>query len=110
GVSRSSAHVAHNAALALQSFFVMNELQALASERLSAFCGCEAAAVTHCVSAAITQAVAACIAGTDAEAVANLPETKGRANAVVVPAGHCVNYGHPLVTDIRLAGATVIQA
>lgn len=110
GVSRSSAHVAHSAALALQSFFVMNELQALASERLSAYCGCEAAAVTHCVSAAITQAVAACIAGTDSEAVANLPEAKGRANAVVIPAGHCVNYGHPLVTDIRLAGATVIQA
>ncbi|PKO66771.1 MAG: threonine aldolase [Betaproteobacteria bacterium HGW-Betaproteobacteria-16] len=110
GVSRSSAHVAHSAAAALQSFFVMNELQALASDRLSAFSGCEAAAVTHCVSAAITQAVAACIAGTDAEAVANLPEAKGRANAVVIPAGHCVNYGHLLVTDIRLAGATVIQA
>lgn len=110
GVSRSSAHVAHSAAAALQSFFIMKELQALASDRLSTFSGCEAAAVTHCVSAAITQAVAACIAGTDAEAVANLPEAKGRANAVVIPAGHCVNYGHPLVTDIRLAGATVIQA
>jgi uncharacterized pyridoxal phosphate-dependent enzyme len=110
GVSRSSAHVAHSAAAALQSFFVMNELQALASERLSAFCGCEAATVTHCVSAAITQAVAACIAGNDAEAVASLPESTGRANAVVIPAGHCVNYGHPLVTDIRLAGASVIQA
>lgn len=110
GVSRSSAHVAHSAAAALQSFFVMNELQALASKRLSAYCGCEAAAVTHCVSAAITQAVAACIAGTDAEAIGNLPDAKGRANAVVIPAGHCVNYGHPLVNDIRLAGATVIQA
>jgi len=110
GVSRSSPQVAQSAAAALQSFFVMNELQALASERLSAFCGCEAAAVTHCVSAAITQAVAACLAGTDPEAVANLPDARGRANAVVIPAGHCVNYGHPLVTDIRLAGASVIQA
>jgi uncharacterized pyridoxal phosphate-dependent enzyme len=88
----------------------MNELQALASERLSAFCNCEAAAVTHCVSAAITQTVAACIAGTDPDAIAELPDTQGRANAVVIPEGHCVNYGHPLVTDIRLAGATVIRA
>ncbi|HEX5738513.1 MAG TPA: hypothetical protein VFY22_08390, partial [Hydrogenophaga sp.] len=110
GVSRSSEHVAQSAAVALQSFFVMNELQALASERLAAFCGCEAAAVTHCVSAAITQAVAACIAGSDPVAVADLPDAKGRANAVVIPEGHCVNYGHPLVTDIRLAGATVVRA
>lgn len=110
GVSRSSPQVAQSAAAALQSFFVMSELQARASERLSAFCGCEAAAVTHCVSAAMTQAVAACIAGTDPEAVADLPDVHGRANAVVIPEGHCVNYGHPLVTDIRLAGATVIRA
>ena len=110
GVSRSSTHVAQSVAAALQSFFIINELQTLASERLSAFCGCEAAAVTHCVSAAITQAVAACITGTDQAAVAALPETQGRANAVVIPEGHCVNYGHPLVTDIRLAGATVVRA
>ncbi|MBA4265752.1 MAG: threonine aldolase [Comamonadaceae bacterium] len=110
GVSRSSFQVAQSAAKALQSFFVINELQALASERLSTFCGCEAAAVTHCVSAAITQAVAACIAGTDPDAVAALPDPQGRANAVVIPEVHCVNYGHPLTTDIRLAGATVIRA
>jgi len=110
GVSRSSPYVAQSAAAALQSFFVINELQALASAQLSAFSGCEAAAVTHCVAAAITQAVAACIAGTDPDAVAVLPDPQGRANAVVIPEGHCVNYGHPLITDIRLAGATVIRA
>ncbi len=110
GVSRSSEHVARHAAQALQAFFVIDELQSVASARLSDFCGCEAAAVTHCVSAAITQAVAACIAGTDADAIAALPDARGRANAVVIPEGHCVNYGHPLPTDIRLAGATVIQA
>lgn len=110
GVSRSSVQVANSVAGALQSFFAINELQALASQRLSAFCGCEAAAVTHCVSAAITQAVAACIAGADPAAVAVLPDAQGRANAVVIPEGHCVNYGHPLVTDVRLAGASVIRA
>ena len=110
GVSRSCAHVAQSSALALQSFFIMNELQTLASARLSEVFGCEAAAVTHCVSAAITQAVAACIAGDDPAAVADLPDAKGRAHAVVVPQGHCVNYGHPLVTDIRLAGGAVVRA
>lgn len=110
GVSRSSEHVAQSAALALRSFFIVNELQELVSARLSGVCGCEAAAVTHCVSAAITQAVAACIAGDDPAAVAELPDARGRDRAVVVPQGHCVNYGHPLVTDIRLAGGTVVHA
>src|SRR5690606_4775361 len=79
GVSRSSDHVAQRVAQALQAFFVIDELQSLASARLSDFCGCEAAAVTHCVSAAITQAVAACIAGADTDAVAALPDAQGRA-------------------------------
>lgn len=110
GVSRSSAHVAQSSALALRSFFIMNELQALASARLCEAFGCEAAAVTHCVSAAITQAVAACIAAGDPAAVAALPDAEGRPNAVVVPHGHCVNYGHPLATDVRLAGGSVVRA
>jgi len=110
GVSRSSEPVAQRTAQALREFFVIDELQSVASAQLSDLCGCEAAAVTHCVSAAITQAVAACIAGTDADAIAALPDAQGRANAVVIPEGHCVHYGHPLLTDIRLAGATAIQA
>lgn len=110
GVSRSSAFVARQSAQALQSFFVMEELQQLASAKLAAFSGAEAGAVTHCVSAAITQAVAACIAGTDPAAVAALPDVAARRHTVVIPEGHCVDYGHPILTDIRLAGARVLRA
>jgi uncharacterized pyridoxal phosphate-dependent enzyme len=110
GVSRSSSFVAQSAAQALGAFFIMEELQQLASRRLASFAGSEAGAVTHCAAAAITQAVAACIAGTDEAAVAALPDTGERKNVVVIPAGHCVNYGHPIVTDIRLAGGRVHQA
>lgn len=110
GVSRSSCHVAQSAARALGSFFIMEELQQLASQRLASWAGCQAGAVTHCVSAAITQAVAACIAGTDDAAVAALPDTGARKNVVVIPDGHCVNYGHPIDTDIRLAGGRALKA
>jgi hypothetical protein len=110
GVSRSSEFVVQRTAQALRAFFVMDELQSVASAQLSNFCGCEAAAVTHCVSAAITQAVAACMAGTDAKAIAELPDAQGRANAALIPDRHCVNYGHPLLIDVRLAGARAIRA
>lgn len=110
GVSRSSEHVAHSVAQALRAFFVVEELQQLASQRLASWAGCQAGAVTHCASAAITQAVAACIAGTDESAVAALPDTGERNHLVVIPTGHCVNYGHPIETDIRLAGGRVLKA
>jgi seryl-tRNA(Sec) selenium transferase len=76
GVSRSSRHVAQSAAKALGSFFIMEELQQLASQRLASWAGCEAGAVTHCASAAITLAVAASISGTDEAAVASLPDAR----------------------------------
>ncbi len=110
GVSRASRHVAQSAAQALGSFFIMEELQQLASQRLASWAGCEAGAVTHCASAAITQAVAASISGTDEAAVASLPDAGARNNLVVIPEGHCVNYGHPIETDIRLAGGRVLKA
>lgn len=60
GVSRSSTQVAQSVALAMGSFFIMEELQQLASRKLASWAGCQAGVVTHCTSAAITQAVAAC--------------------------------------------------
>ena len=110
GVSRSSTQVAQSAALAMGSFFIMEELQQLASRRLASWAVCQAGAVTHCTSAAITQAVAACITGTDESAVAALPDAGERKHLVVIPEGHCVNYGHPIETDIRLAGGRVLKA
>ncbi|WP_439588752.1 hypothetical protein [Hydrogenophaga sp.] len=110
GVSRSSNHVAQSAALAMGSFFIMEELQQRASQRLASWAGCQAGAVTHCAAAAITQAVAACIAGTDQAAVEALPDPGERKHLVVIPQGHCVNYGHPIETDIRMAGGRALQA
>jgi len=80
GVSRSSPGVAQAVAAALQDFFVIDELQELASRRLAAYSGAEAGAVTHCVSAAITLAIAATMTGDDAQKVAALPDSRGMPN------------------------------
>ncbi len=110
GVSRSSPQVGAAVSDALGRFFVIDELQATVSlavcERYPA--ADRAAAVCHCVSAAVTIAVAAAMAGEDPEAVAALPDATGMPHKVVIPAGHCVNYGHPITTSIRLAGAKPI--
>jgi L-seryl-tRNA(Ser) seleniumtransferase len=110
GVSRSSPAVAAAAAEALQAFFVMDELQEAASAAIVRLTGAQAGAVVHCAAAGITLSVAAAMAGASPEAIAALPDATGLADRVVLPAGHAVNYGHPIVQDIRLAGATPVLA
>ncbi|MCB2043328.1 MAG: hypothetical protein KDH48_22495 [Rhodoferax sp.] len=110
GVSRSSPAVADAVAQSLQEFFVIDELQALACRALADWSGAQAGAVTHCVSAGITMAVAAAMAGDTPQAVAALPDSRGMPGKVVLPAGHAIDYGHPILTDIRLAGATPVLA
>jgi len=110
GVSRSSPEVARITAQALTEFFIMDELQDVASDTIADWCGAEAATVTHCVSAAIVLAVAAAMTGESSDAIAALPDTKGLPNRVVLPAGHAVNYGHSILQDLRLAGATPVLA
>lgn len=107
GVSRSSPAVAEATAWALQQFLVLDELQALASRELAAFSGAAAGTVVHCAAAGITLGVAAAMAGSDPARVAQLPDAEGLRRVVVVPAPHLIDYGHPLATDVRLAGATV---
>ncbi|WP_421988934.1 hypothetical protein [Roseococcus sp.] len=110
GVSRSSPAVGSAVAAALSDFVVMDDLHAETGRRIARFSGAEAGAVTHCVAAAITLAVAAVMAGSDPARIAALPDTRGMLHRVVLPAGHAVNYGHPIEQAIRLAGATPVLA
>jgi L-seryl-tRNA(Ser) seleniumtransferase len=110
GVSRSSAAVGAAVAEALGEFFVVDELQDLAGHVIARDTGAESGCVTHCARAAITLAVAAAMTRGEPDKVAALPDTTGMRNAVVLPAGHAIDYGHPIVTDIRLAGAVPVIA
>lgn len=108
GVSRSGGAVAAAVAEALSGFFVMEELQAAADRALARFAGAEAGTVVHCTASAITLAVAASMTGSSPERIAALPDTTDMPATVLLPAGHAVNYGHPIEQAVRLAGATPV--
>lgn len=110
GVSRSSPRVASATAEALSGFFIMEELQDLADRAIAEAAGAEAGTIVHCTAAAITLSVAASMTGLSPARIASLPDPGGMPNTVVLPAGHAVNYGHPIVQDIRLAGASPVLA
>jgi L-seryl-tRNA(Ser) seleniumtransferase len=110
GVSRSSPTVRAAAAQALGEFLVIEELQQRAGAAIAGWTGAQAGAVAHCVAGAITMAVAAAIAGEDADAIATLPDAGDRPHRVLLPAGHAVDYGHPITQDIRLAGGVPVPA
>lgn len=108
GVSRSTDEIASAAAQALSGFFVMEELKDLADRTIVQVTGAEAGTVVHCTSAAITLSVAAAMTGTAPSRIAALPHTEGMPGTVLLPAGHAIDYGHPIVQDIRLTGATPV--
>ncbi|HHW09584.1 MAG TPA: aminotransferase class V-fold PLP-dependent enzyme [Firmicutes bacterium] len=93
----------------LDHFFDMNELNEVVSRRIAAFTGAEAGFVTACAAAGITLAVAAAMTGKDLGKVAQLPDTTGMKNEVVLQKGHAVNFGAPVTQMIRLAGAKPVE-
>lgn len=105
GVSRADPKVAEAVAAMLQRYVVMDQLQAVAGERLARWSGAQAACVTHCTAAGVTLSVAACMAGTNAAHIAQLPDAQGMPSRVLMLAAHQVNYGHPIAQAVRLAGA-----
>ena len=108
GVSRSSSIVCDAVVEALSNYFIIDELQDLASKSISKFANSEAATVTHCTASGITVSIAATMTGVSEERIAALPNTKGMTDCVIIPSHHCVNYGHSILQAIRIAGAKPI--
>jgi L-seryl-tRNA(Ser) seleniumtransferase len=92
---------------AMPNFFEMNVLHARASAVIARVLGAEAGFVTSCAAAGLTLGVAACMTGTDPAKIAQLPDTTGMKDEVIIQMGHCVDYGAPVTQGIRLAGAKV---
>ena len=92
---------------AMQGFFLMDELQTRAGEKIAQVTGFESGCVTACTAAGIALCVAACMTGDDLGRVHQLPDTTGMKDRVVIHLGHCVNFGAPIEQMIRLAGARV---
>lgn len=110
GVSRSSTTVCAAVTEALSNYFIIDELQNLSGESIAKLARSEAATVTHCTASGITVSIAATMTGDSPEHIANLPDTKGLQDHVIISSNHCVNYGHSILQAIRLSGATPIVA
>lgn len=108
GVSRSSLNIANIVAKALSDFFLIDELQKLASEKISELTGSESGCITHCTSSSISLSIAGIMTNTSEEKIFLLPDVSTMKSKVVIPKGHVVNYGHSILQDIRITGATPV--
>ncbi len=109
GGARVAPAVAQVVAAALQDCFRMEELQAAAGRALAEATGAEWGCVTACAAAGITLGAAAAMTGNNPGKVAQLPDTQGMPNRVILQKGHAVNFGAPVAQLLRLSGAAVVE-
>ena len=101
--------IVEQVATALPCFFDLNELQERAGRVIAQATGAETGCVTASSAAGITLSVAASMTGPDLGRIAQLPDTGGMPDQVVLQKGHAVNFGAPITQMIRLAGARVVE-
>lgn len=89
---------------AAEAFVDLDELAEAAGRRLSALTGAEWGIVTSCSTAGMALATAACAVGHDPELMAQLPDTRGLPNKVVIPEGQRFAYDFVF----RLVGMQVV--
>ena len=98
------------AANAIFPYFVnIDELQAIASKRISKYLNSESAVITASAAGALTESVAAMITGNDIKKIYQLPKTNNIKNGVLIQSGHLTNYGAEVYQGIILSGAKVIK-
>ncbi|WP_135855097.1 aminotransferase class V-fold PLP-dependent enzyme [Halorussus salinus] len=90
---------------AADSFVRLSDLQARASDLITDVTGAEAGYVTSGAAGGLLLGAAACIAGENLDAMAQLPDTTGVADEIIMPRTHRSGYDHAL----RAAGATIVD-
>ena len=94
---------------AMPCFFDLDQLQERAGEVIARATGAEWGCVTASTAAGITLSVAACMTGCDPGRIAQLPDTSGMRDQVVLQRGHAVDFGAPVTQTVRLSGARVVE-
>ncbi len=83
----------------------LDELMEKVGERIAEVMQCEFGLVTNGCAAAICQVTSACMAGDDQKGIAQLPDTTGMKNEVVLQKKHQHVYNHA----IRMTGAKIVE-
>lgn len=109
GVSSVDPEVMQAAAEAAGAFVEIDKLTERAGELISTHTGAEDSYLTSCASAGIAIAVAAAITRGEPDKIAQMPDSSGMANEIIILRGHNVDYGAPITSAIRLGGGRVIE-
>ena len=83
----------------------MQQLLERSGEVIAKLLGAEAAYVTPGAAAALALGTAACMAGADPDKLAQLPDTTGLPNTVLIQAGHHYHYEHV----VTVPGAKLVE-
>lgn len=83
----------------------LDELHDKVGERIAQLLNCEYATVSSGAFGAMTIGLAGIICGMDEEKVAQLPDTTGLKNEVIVQKGHSIGYTHALINT----GAKIVE-
>lgn len=86
-------------------FCILDELHEKVGQEIAAMLDVEAAYVTAGAACGMLLTTAACMAGSDPVKTAQLPDTTGMKNEVVIQTSHRIPYDQAL----RLAGATLVE-
>ena len=92
-----------------ENFVNIDELQTLASKRISKCFGTEAAVITASAAGGLTESVAAMMTGNDLKKIYRLPNTNKMKNKVLIQRGHLTNYGAEVGQGILLSGAKILS-
>ena len=90
-------------------FVNIDELQAIASKRISKHFNSESAVITASAAGALTESVAAMMTDNDIKKIYQLPKTNNMKNGVLIQSGHLTNYGAEISQGISLSGAKIIK-
>jgi L-seryl-tRNA(Ser) seleniumtransferase/D-glucosaminate-6-phosphate ammonia-lyase len=104
GVNTLSDDVLAAVAAAGRNYVDIEQMQRTVGREIAGLLGAEDAMVTTGAAAGVALMVAASITGINLTAIQALPDTGGRANAILIQAGHQVNFGAEITQIIRMAG------
>ena len=91
------------------NFVNIDELQSIASKRISKYFNTESAVITASAAGGLTESVASMMTGNNLEKVLKLPNTANLKNKVLIQRGHLTNYGAEVRQGIELSGAKVLS-
>lgn len=109
GVSTLSDEVAKACVAGGQSYVVIDDLMNRAGKIVSTYTNAQDSCVTSSASAGICLSVAGIITKGKKRLIERMPDSRGIPNEIILQKGHCVQFGAPITTLVRMSGGNPIE-